>query len=116
MGPGSTVVRASYQEIVSTGNTPELQDEIRVYPNPARTELSVEFRLEDLSEITVSLVDLTGRPVGDVYRRSGIASGKSPGGSVGGRRGAGDVFSEASDEGQGACRNDHDPGIVMIQE
>jgi hypothetical protein len=75
MGPGSTVVRASYQEIVSTGNTPELKDEIRVYPNPVRTELSVEFRLEDLTEITISLIDLTGRPVGDVYRRSGMHPG-----------------------------------------
>ena len=46
MGAGSTVVRASYQEIVSTGSTTEIQDEIRIYPNPARTEISIEFTLE----------------------------------------------------------------------
>jgi hypothetical protein len=112
MGPGSTVVRASYQEIVSTGNTPELKDEIRVYPNPVRTELSVEFRLEDLTEITISLDRSDRASGGRCLQAFGDASGKSPGGSVGGRRGAGDVFSEASDERQGACRNDHDPGII----
>ncbi len=75
MGPGSTVIRASYQEIVSTGAAPEIQDEIRIYPNPVRSEISIEFRLEILSDISISLVDLTGRAVGDVYKRSGMNPG-----------------------------------------
>ena len=46
-----------------------------IYPNPARTEISIEFSLENLSDIVISLVDLTGRAVGEMYSRSGVNPG-----------------------------------------
>ncbi len=75
MGPGSTVVKASYQEIVSAGSTAETRNEIKIYPNPSSTEISVELTLEMASDLAISLIDLTGRQVGDIYRRRGMNPG-----------------------------------------
>ena len=62
--------------------------------------------------MAISLMDLTGRAVGDIYRRSGMNPGNHVLSLSCKRSGAWDVFSEASDEWQGACRNDHDTGII----
>ncbi len=68
MGPGSTVVKATYMETVSAESWPDSKNEIKIYPNPTNTEISVELTLEKGSEFTISLLDLSGRPVGDIYK------------------------------------------------
>lgn len=65
MGTGSTVIAASYNPVsTSVVIHEDTGYSINIYPNPAKTEISVAITVNEPSEITVSLLDLTGRLTG----------------------------------------------------
>ena len=65
MGAGPTVIRASYKDATSVFGIESQSAAFEIYPNPATDEFSVAFTLEQPSEITISLLDLSGREVGN---------------------------------------------------
>ena len=63
MGDASASVAATYSEAVSVERILNHKFEINVYPNPAHTEYTLVFYLKNASQITISLLDLSGRVV-----------------------------------------------------
>ncbi len=52
------------------GETIELAEEIKIYPNPFSTQFAVQFNLETEAEITARIYDITGRMVTDLLQRN----------------------------------------------
>ncbi len=82
MGAGPAVIRATYKSTVSVSDRESLNMDVEIYPNPAKKEISVAFTLEQPSEITISLLDLSGREVGnrmkDIHMNPGYRVLKIP--------------------------------------
>ena len=64
MGAGPAIVSATYTEPVSVKGIKSKTAAVKVYPNPASSEFSLALTLEMRSEISISLLDLSGREVG----------------------------------------------------
>ena len=64
MGAGPVLVASSYTD--ATSAQPDLQNEpaIYLYPNPANSEISLELTVNEVSAVSVSFLDLSGRTVG----------------------------------------------------
>jgi arylsulfatase A-like enzyme len=65
LGESSAVITASYKVGVSVESIISNNYDIEIYPNPASNEFSVDLTLEKQSELNVSLLDLSGRIVGE---------------------------------------------------
>ncbi len=64
MGAGSASISATYRDPVSVSDRKINAASVAVFPNPATSEFSVALTLEEASEISISLLDLSGREVG----------------------------------------------------
>jgi hypothetical protein len=64
MGAGPAVVAATYREKVAAVDLAETGGLLKVYPNPANAEITVELALQEAARVSVSLLDLSGRAVG----------------------------------------------------
>jgi arylsulfatase A-like enzyme len=64
MGAGPAVVEATYREKVAEVELTEMNDVLKIYPNPAQSEITIELGLNQAAEVGVSLLDLSGRAVG----------------------------------------------------
>jgi len=63
MGDGPALISASYISTVAVESNRSNDYSVKIYPNPAITEFSIEFPLEEESVINISLMDLSGRIV-----------------------------------------------------
>ena len=65
MGTSSASVSATYRDPVSVSDRKINAAVVTVFPNPATSEFSVAFTLKQPSEIGITLLDLSGREVGE---------------------------------------------------
>lgn len=68
MGAGPAIVSATYKEVVSVFGIKNKTTAVNVYPNPASEKFSLSLSLEEEAELSISLVDLSGREVGKSLR------------------------------------------------
>ena len=68
MGAGPAIVSATYKEAVSVKGIQFKRAAVNVYPNPASEMFFLALSLEEAAEVSISLVDLSGREVGKGLR------------------------------------------------
>ncbi len=68
MGAGPAIVSATYKEAVSVEGIKSRTAAVNVYPNPASEKFFIALSLEEDAEVSISLVDLSGREVGKRIR------------------------------------------------
>lgn len=61
MGAGPAIISATYVEAVSVAERKTKAKTVKVYPNPASTEISLALTLEEQAYVNISLLDLSGR-------------------------------------------------------
>jgi len=66
-------VTATYRNLVSVHSKKDYT--FTVYPNPAVSEVSVDFTLEKLSDVNISVLDLSGRSVGLNVSKNEMSAG-----------------------------------------
>jgi hypothetical protein len=76
MGAGPAVVAATYREEATTVDLAETGGKLKVYPNPAVSEVTVELELQQAALVSVSLFDLSGRAVGSRIADQFMAPGQ----------------------------------------
>lgn len=76
MGAGPAVVAATYREKVAAVDLAETGDLMKVYPNPADSEITIELALQQAAVVSVSLLDLSGRAVGSRIADQFMAPGR----------------------------------------
>jgi arylsulfatase A-like enzyme len=64
MGAGPVQISSSYTDATSVHASLHNVPAVRIYPNPANTEFSLEVAVHEASAVSVSLLDLSGRSVG----------------------------------------------------
>ena len=65
MGAGPAIVTATYTETVSVPGGKMNAATVKIYPNPAASEISLALTLEEQAGVSISLLDLSGREVGN---------------------------------------------------
>ena len=64
MGAGPVQISSSYTDATSVQTDIHNEPAIRIYPNPANSEVSLELTVNMASEVSVSFLDLSGRTLG----------------------------------------------------
>lgn len=67
-------VTATYGEATSISQIGRDEHLVKIFPNPAKTEVTIDIKAKQLSEIEISLFDLSGRSVGQIYEFTNLNS------------------------------------------
>ncbi len=77
MGAGPVYIAASYSEIVSVKELRSSMPCVRIYPNPAETEITIDLELDQKAIVKIALRDLSGRVVGRSFTNHYLHRGRT---------------------------------------